>query len=348
MRILPITGLIIAGLVLAAGGVHYMNKLSFDASLQVPAEVHESFITWLAMNPRDYKTPEEHKYRASVFYKNFLKVRELNNSGLKWTASLNLLADLTKEEYRGKYLTYKEPENVEIPSERLFNGDAMNQEVAPYVNWVERGAVNKIEAQGRCGSCWAFVALVSVEGAWKISGRQLEKFSEQQLVDCATESDGCGGGWMEYGYNHIIKAGGVMRRSDYPYLAKENGNCLIEESKFVGKLKDYMYIPKWDCSTMVKALNINPLAAAIDAGYMEWYQSGVYSVDYCGDKPNHAVSIVGYGDEWKTGQDYWLVRNTFGENWGEGGYIRMDRNAQRSTGLCGICTRTSFALAADK
>ena len=152
---------------------------------------------------------------------------------------------------------------------------------------------------------------------------------------------------MEYVYDYILGQGGIQRASDYPYVATPN-KCKANKSKFVGKLKDYLHIPAGDCRSMTIALTYNTLASAIDAGYMPYYKSGVYDYPHCGDSLNHGVSIVGYGNDYSVGKQYWIVRNSFGEDWGEGGYIRMDRNTQTNTGLCGLCKRASFPIAADK
>jgi len=81
-------------------------------------------------------------------------------------------------------------------------------EAVPEVNWVTKGAVNEIQNQGSCGSCWAFSAVGSIEGAhWRSTGK-LEKFSEQQLVDCAFLGGygnlGCSGGLMDSGFQYAI------------------------------------------------------------------------------------------------------------------------------------------------
>ena len=134
-----------------------------------------------------------------------------------------------------------------------------------------------------------------------------------------------------------------MRDSDYPYQAQQL-SCRINSSKFVGKINDWYSIPAGDCRSLLIAINHGTIGTAIDAGYMPFYQEGVYDYPNCGEWLNHAVSIVGYGTDYQAGKQYWLVRNTFGASWGEGGYIRMDRNVQTNVGLCGLCKRASFAV----
>lgn len=79
------------------------------------------------------------------------------------------------------------------------------------------------------------------------------------------------------------------------------------------------------------AATVGPLSAAINADLIMAYSGGIFSDANCSIRYNHAVNIVGYGSE--NGQDYWIVRNSWGPTWGENGYIRLARNAGN---MCGI------------
>ena len=80
----------------------------------------------------------------------------------------------------------------------------------------------------------------------------------------------------------------------------------------------------------------------IAANAIQFYKSGVFSTKLCGTGLNHGVAVVGYGHDATVGKDYWIVRNSWGTSYGESGYIRMDRDIQHRTGICGICMAASY------
>jgi len=87
------------------------------------------------------------------------------------------------------------------------------------VDWREEGAVNPVQDQGQCGSCWAFSSTAAMEGAHFLKTTALLKLSEQQFVDCDPQSDGCDGGLEMYAFEYA-KENPQELEKDYPYTAK--------------------------------------------------------------------------------------------------------------------------------
>lgn len=152
-----------------------------------------------------------------------------------------------------------------------------------------------------------------MESLYKIKGRGLPNLSEQDLVDCsrAYGNLGCSGGWYHWAWEYI-KAKGIAATSVYPYTAK-NGVCKTVSRP--NKVLGYSRILATDAAIMA-AVNIAPVAVAVDANYWPYYRSGIFS--YGSTYVNHAVVIVGY-----VSGSHWIIRNSWGTSWGEQGYMRL-------------------------
>jgi len=174
-------------------------------------------------------------------------------------------------------------------------------------------------------------------------------FSEQQLVDCSTQNNGCNGGLMDYAFA-FWKDHAVCTESSYPYTAK-SGTC-AETSCTVGAPKGsvigFFDVPGNDEKALMEAVTKQPVSVAIEADQMAFqlYSKGVLTKK-CGHKLDHGVLLVGYGTE--NGVDYWKVKNSWGASWGEQGYIRLERGSKESEeGECGIKAQASYPKVARR
>jgi cathepsin K len=196
-------------------------------------------------------------------------------------------------------------------------------------------AVTTVKDQSSCGSCWAFSASESVEGQLGLNG-QLVNISAQNLVDCVSEDYGCDGGWpddaLAYVENH-----GVESDTDYPY-AGVSQPCAATTTVHNNFINFYGEIDSGDDVSLAKSLVLfGPVSVAIhvDDGFQN-YSGGIYDSDDCPrDEPNHAVLLVGFRPE------YWIVKNSWGAGWGEGGYIFMNRSRSN---ICGISTHATVPV----
>merc|ERR1712226_21962 len=220
-------------------------------------------------------------------------------------------------------------------------------------------AVTAVKDQGGCGSCYTFSATATMEGAMCMAGQYdcstWTGLSEQQILDCGSynlarddeeewfDFHGCSGGWQSNVIQFNYYTRGVVENSIYPYTSGKTGRT--GECQVMQKVA---YPDRYICGTTSKSganatevkealFNKGPLAIGMYVGgSFSSYTSGVY-VPAASDCPNlektginHAMTAVGYGTE--NGLDYWLIKNSWGPNWGDGGYIKVVRGVN----ACGI------------
>ncbi|GAV71856.1 Peptidase_C1 domain-containing protein/Granulin domain-containing protein/Inhibitor_I29 domain-containing protein [Cephalotus follicularis] len=312
------------------------------------AQMRKMYEMWLLKHGKAYNALGEKEMRFEVFKDNLRFVDDHNSVNRTYKVGLNKFADLTNEEYRKIYLGTR-MERKQHGNGRLLRPKSdrylfrVGDDLPESVDWRKKGAVVDVKDQGQCGSCWAFSTVGAVEGINQIVTGDLISLSEQELVDCdKSYNQGCNGGLMDYGFDFIIKNGGIDTEEDYPYRAADNTCDQNRKNARVVTIDGYEDVPENDENSLRKALAHQPISVAIEAGGREFqlYQSGVFSGS-CGTALDHGVVAVGYGIE--NGIDYWIVRNSWGPNWGEDGYIRMERNvANTATGKCGIAMEASY------
>ena len=311
--------------------------------LEWNSEIDSEWKDWKIFHNRSYGTDEPIRMRN--FFDN-VKLIVSHNSEVKlgthsFKLGLNQFADLTNDEWKGVYLTnkfYKDkivrPNIVELPD------TAENS-----VDWRDQGAVTAVKDQGQCGSCWAFSTTGSVEGAVAQSTGKLVELSEEELVDCSGSygNKGCNGGMMDNAFQYIIDNGGINSEDDYEYTASD-GTCDSSKQKnHVASITSFNDVPRSDEQQLKNAVAQQPVSVAIEANRLfQFYKSGVFTAN-CGTNLDHGVLVVGYGTD-ESGQDYWIVKNSWGDTWGEDGYILLERNVDSDDGQCGVAMQPSYPV----
>ena len=214
-------------------------------------------------------------------------------------------------------------------------------------DWRKYGAVTSVKNQGKCGSCWSFSAVGALEGAWAISTGQLLNFSEQQLMDCSRRygNMACNGGLMDKAFEYAID-NGMCKLEDVPYNT-QTGFCTktVKNCAKVATFNHCFSIPANNERLLREAVFRFPVAVSIEADTktFQFYKSGILDSSNCGTEIDHGALVVGYGKE--DGNNYWIVKNSWGSDWGENGYIRIGRNdSEYSEGVCGIAKDASFVV----
>lgn len=290
---------------------------------------------------KKYENLVEFESRFQIFRDNLHAIITHNlDITQNFTMSINQFTDLTPYEFKEQFVGGLKAE-VGSYGCKTFSSSASG--VSDVVDWRANGAVTSVKDQGQCGSCWTFSSTGAAEGAWAISKKQLIDLSEQELVDCATGinygSHGCSGGQMEGAFKYLIEHG-QCSLSSYPYTAKD-GTC--HTCSAVVHFSSCSDVKPNDQVSLKAAVFQQPVAIAIEADtrYFQSYSSGVLTSSSCGTNLDHGVLIVGYGTE--NGIKYWLVKNSWGNTWGENGYVKIARSdSVNDEGVCGIAMDPSF------
>ncbi|KAK9135610.1 hypothetical protein Syun_014940 [Stephania yunnanensis] len=295
------------------------------------------FESWLAKHGKVYESIEEKLHRFEIFKDNLKHIDDTNKKVTDYWLGLNEFADLSHEEFKSMYLGLNSVSSRSRDSPTEFSYSNV-VDLPTSVDWRKKGAVTTVKNQGGCGSCWAFSTVAAVEGINQIVTGNLTSLSEQELIDCDTTfNSGCNGGLMDYAFAFIVKNQGLHKEDDYPYLMEE-GECESKkETMEVVTINGYEDVPQNDEKSLLKALSHQPVSVAIEASGrdFQFYKGGIFN-GHCGTELDHGVTAVGYG------QDYIIVKNSWGPKWGEKGYVRMKRNTGKPEGLCGINKMASY------
>jgi len=275
----------------------------------------------------------------SMRFKNFVaagqKIAELNAQSTSATFGYTKFADVAPEDFANKMLGFR-------PSKPLgsFPPTAKHPIEAPSgaIDWVAKGMTTPIKNQEQCGSCWAFSTTETVESANLQAGHPQVIGSPQEIVDCDSSDQGCNGGDPREALGWVVNQGGLDTDSCYPYVAVTQ-QCMNSRCTPNADLKISAVLPvAEDESTIYQALQNRPLSICCDAQPWQYYSGGVLTASQCGLSIDHAIQLTGYSPN---SGGYWIVRNSWGADWGESGFIYL----QYGQNTCGITSEVTGAQA---
>lgn len=262
---------------------------------------------------------EEDMARKEMFAGSDASINEHNgNKSRPFNLIHNEFSVMTAEE-KAAFLGLK-PEMTTRAS--IWTPGVGNRNLPKSLDYRSDDCLQEVKNQKSCGSCWAFTAIAPLEFS-RCRKRDNRKvlLSEQQLVDCDKANGGCNGGWYTTAWKYLENGSNAHKK--YGLYTAKDGKCVAKSSYNRATVKSYKWVDA-NPDAMMEALQSGPLAVAIHAtDELTKYSSGVYSSDECDKQINHGVVIVGYGS--MCNEDYWIVRNSWGKNWGIGGYVFFKR-----------------------
>ena len=281
--------------------------------------------------------------RFIIFKDNVRKIIAHNsNPDRTYEMGINHLSDKTEEERLAYYYIMDKQECSATASPK----NIYNDETPDSYNWLDLDMVSPVKDQKSCGSCWTFSTTGAMESHYKIHTGGEVLLSEQELVDCPDtekyDTHGCSGGLPSIAFDFIHEFG-LEDENNYPYQGHDS-DCRYDASKPRVTTDGPFIIEEGNEEQMKEELfHTGPVSVAFQvvSDFMS-YKSGVYSSPDCKNSPqdvNHAVLAVGYGTD-ENGIDYWLVKNSWSETWGDEGYFKI----QRGVNMCGIAVCNSYPI----
>jgi len=324
--------------------VFALAAVAASASAITVEESHIArFNNWKAEHNKFYHSIEEEETRFEVFLRNHRNIEAHNaDSTQTFTMGHNEFSDMTPEEFKATMTGFTGMVGHKSGADDIHS--AVGGEPASR-DWRAEGKVTAVKNQGQCGSCWAFSTIGSTESAnlIKNGGSASDSkniLSEQQLVDCSRRNNGCNGGLMDYGFQYLKQLGGNGDDTErtYPYTGR-HGRCHIRKgTPSHVRVTGFTDVEKSEAALKNALGTVGPVSVAIEADQraFQFYRGGILTTG-CGQQLDHGVVAVGYGTE--AGQDYFIVRNSWGASWGEKGYIRIAMGSN----LCGVADDATIA-----
>ena len=330
-------------------------------SASVSATLMDRFYNWAETHKVAVPEGEHEFLHLLTNWKNNDRIiDETNSKNLTYVLGHNAFSGMSSEEFAEHMHFGLNREMIASSAPALMQGFESVVSVPASVDWRTQGVVSPIQDQGQAGTCYSFGTSCAVESAMAIKTGVLTKLSEQQIVDCSTIKNGgpnmgVNGGQIAPTLEWIGKTGGLCTEQAYPYVSgttKTTGTCQKTCSKVSGSaVQSVVNVKPKSDPDMMTALSKTVVSIGIEAdeSTFQLYKSGVFT-GKCGSSLDHAVALVGYGTT--NGLDYYILRNSWGQSWGQSGYMLISRGNDPATGKpynngagqCGLLMEGSYPV----
>jgi len=363
--VIAICAIAYVSIVCAIDSVPETNDVA--SSIIAPVDAHEAFQQYVARYERSYQHgTHEFEKRKAIFRNRFSFITSHNSNAKRlWTAGINSLTDRSEEELR-RLRGWRRTGGLghRGSSGRAFLAKSVitSRSLLENVDWRNLSMASAVPDQGACGSCWAVAAATMLEARFESSGRGQRTFSAQQLVDCVPNpkscggSGGCNGATVQLAMSYVDSMG-LATDSETPYSARANicAQPLDSQPSTLSfltstrlrspqaqelNLASWETLPENEALPLMAAVSTGAVAVSVGASGWSAYANGIFSGCDRDTVVDHAVVLFGYG-KGKDGNErdvnYWIIRNSWGEFWGEQGFIRLLRmdTPEKDQAFCG-------------
>jgi len=315
-----------------------------------PSLVDQQWAQFKERHSKSYASLTEENDRREIWKEEMEMVDKHNmeaEEGLHtYTLGENEFSDLTFQEFLRTMTGYNESLDFDVLSDPTVEGKFQEDTFGFPQSWDcrDHGLVSTVRSQGSCGSCWAFAAVGAVEGAWAKEKGQLYRLSEQELIDCDKSDGGCHGGGISSALTWVHNHRGLAKNADYGvgHYHPSQGNCHHKEEETVASLKRVRHVASKNEADLKRAVhNAGPVAMSVHVNKkFKAYKSGIFNDPTCPkNSANHAMLTVGWKYSTKEKKTKWIVKNSWGKSWGQGGYIYLEYGKN----VCGMAKSPLYA-----
>jgi len=346
---------------------HTVTRVTEEGREAREASAFPPFESFVEVNGRAYiHGSAEYEQRESIYKRRAAEASEHNsNPGRRWTAGVNHLWDWTDNELStlhgwsrsarpeaSGFVGHGGPRLAGRP--RSQGGEFLAQQLSPLPaekSWTHLTSAKNVHNQGGCGSCWAIASATMLEAHTEIHSAR-RTFSAQQLVSCVPNPQECGGEGgcrgataelaMDWVMNH-----GCPEEFEVPYSGSQSAcdtthqeTTKLANASSAGAgswgMKRWERLPENQYEPLMRAVvELGPVAVSVAATTWHTYSHGIFDSCSADAIIDHAVLLDGYGEDQSSGAKYWLIQNSWGQDWGEKGFIRVLRR-DTDQDECGI------------